>query len=160
MLFRSQENYKGQITFFAEEIARQLETALALETFDRAVMRRNVLVEGIDLNTLIGRRFRIGNVIFCGSLEYTSFLKVLQLSQAHVYLTYPFVLSWSLLEAMSTGCAVIASDTAPVREAISDGENGLLVDFFSPTAVADRIDLKSTRLNSSHSQQSRMPSSA
>lgn len=84
-------------------------------------------------------QYNPANVIFCGSLEYTSFLKVLQLSQAHVYLTYPFVLSWSLLEAMSTGCAVIASDTAPVREAISDGENGLLVDFFSPTAVAERI---------------------
>lgn len=76
-------------------------------------------------------------VHFIGHVDRATFLRVLQVSAAHVYLTYPFVLSWSLLEAMSAGCAIVASDTAPVREVITDGRNGVLVDFFRPAALAD-----------------------
>lgn len=127
----------------------------ALEEMCRRRPRAHFLMVGGD-DVSYGRRLADGKtyreellkevkvdpqrVHFLGRIPYSSFVKVLQLSSAHVYLTYPFVLSWSMLEAMSAGCLVIGSSTRPVMEAIEDGRNGLLVDFFSPAGIADAVD--------------------
>jgi glycosyltransferase involved in cell wall biosynthesis len=87
----------------------------------------------------LGDGLDLKRVHFLGKVPYPTFLKVLQVSKVHVYLTYPFVLSWSMLEAMSAGCVVVGSRTAPVQEVIRDGESGYLVDFFKPQEIAERV---------------------
>jgi glycosyltransferase involved in cell wall biosynthesis len=78
-------------------------------------------------------------VHFLGNITYDKFIPLLQISRVHVYLTYPFVLSWSLLEAMSVGCAIIASDTKPLHEAITHDKTGRLVDFFNIEGICNEV---------------------
>jgi glycosyltransferase involved in cell wall biosynthesis len=88
----------------------------------------------------MGSRIDLSRVQFIKWLPYEQYLALLRRSSVHVYLTYPFVLSWSVIEAMASGCLIVASRTPPVEEVITDGKNGLLVDFFAPEQIAARID--------------------
>lgn len=81
-------------------------------------------------------RIDLSRVHFAGTLPYAEMLALLSVSRAHVYYTYPFVLSWSLLEAMACECLIVGSDTLPVRDAVVPGENGILLDFFDCDALA------------------------
>ena len=143
-------------------VARSLEPLRGYHIFMRALPRilrarprTQILVIGAD-GTSYGRsppesqtwrsifyrevadKIDSSRVHFTGTLSYLNFLRALQVSSAHVYLTYPFVLSWSLLEAMSAGCLVIGSDTAPVREVIHE-RNGVLTPFFDPEALSECV---------------------
>jgi glycosyltransferase involved in cell wall biosynthesis len=89
-------------------------------------------------HVLAGERPDLLRFRFLGTLSPTALVDVLSLSDLHVYLTVPFVLSWSLLNALACECVVLASDTAPVREVIDDGVTGLLADFFDVDLLAAR----------------------
>lgn len=81
----------------------------------------------------------MSRIHFTGTLPYGQLIKLFQVSAAHIYLTYPFVLSWSMLESLACGVAIVSSNTSPVLEVVQDGVNGLLADFFSPEDVAKKI---------------------
>ncbi|MDO5706096.1 MAG: glycosyltransferase [Paracoccus sp. (in: a-proteobacteria)] len=84
----------------------------------------------------VGDRIDLSRVHFLGRVPYAQYLSLLQVARVHCYLTYPFVLSWSLTEALAAGPLIVASDTEPVRELIRDGENGRLVPFFDVPALS------------------------
>jgi len=142
---RALEPYRGIHTFIRAlpELLRRRPNARVIvvgtdqvsygKSLEQGSYRRRYLDE-------IGQKLDLSRVHFTGWLPRHRLNDVLQLSSVHVYLTYPFVLSWSMLEAMSTDTLVIGSRTAPVQEIIEDGRNGLLVDFFQPLEIADAVD--------------------
>jgi len=88
----------------------------------------------------VGNSLDLNRVHFLGQIPYDTYVNVLQVSSVHIHLTYPFVLSWSFLEAMAAGCLVIGSATPPVLEVLRDRKNGLVVDFFSTEQLCDCVD--------------------
>ena len=140
---RGMEPYRGfpqAMTAFAEVQRRRPGAHVVVVGDDRVAYGRK-LPDGDTYRKKMLREldFDEDRLHFTGLLPRAQYREVLLASSVHVYLTIPFVLSWSMLEAMSAGCLLVASDTAPVREAVRDGENGLLVDFFDTEALAERI---------------------
>jgi glycosyltransferase involved in cell wall biosynthesis len=90
---------------------------------------QNELAEELDLS----------RVHFLGHISNDLYVNLLQISTVHVYWSYPFVLSWSFIEAMAAGCAIVGSATAPVLEVLKDGENGVAVDFFDVDGLAAAV---------------------
>ena len=143
--------------------ARNLESTRGWHTFARALPRllaqrpraQVVIVGGRQLNYAaplpggqshferywneVKDKVDTSRVHMVGTLAHEDLMTVMRISSAHVYLTYPFVLSWSMLEAMSMGALVLGSKTSPVEEVITHGVNGLLVDFFDAKALADAV---------------------
>lgn len=86
----------------------------------------------------VGDRLDLGRTHFVGRIPYRDYISLLQISKLHIYLTYPFVLSWSMLEAMACGAPILGSATPPVEEVVRDGENGFLFDFFDREQLVGR----------------------
>jgi glycosyltransferase involved in cell wall biosynthesis len=141
-------------------VARGLESMRGFDIFMRAakliyqqypavvffVVGWDTVSYGSDMRFTGGKSFKefvlsqdeydLEKIRFLGPVSRESLARLLALSDLHIYLTVPFVLSWSVLQAMSCGCTVLASDTAPVREVIKHGHNGLLHDFFDAEGLA------------------------
>ncbi|AVR98710.1 glycosyltransferase [Pseudoduganella armeniaca] len=144
-------------------VSRQLEPYRGYHTFMRALptlqrLRPNarIVIVGADGTSYgaaappgktwktifrdeVAARLDMRRVHFVGRLPHELLTQLMQVSAVYTYLTYPFVLSWSLMEAMSTGCLIVGSRTAPLEEVIRHGENGLLTDFFDHEALAATI---------------------
>ena len=142
---RNLEPYRGYHVFMRAlpEILRRRPNAVALIVGGDGVSYGAAAPEGKTWKQIffdeVKDRLDAGRVRFLGRLPYADYLRVLQVSACHVYLTYPFVLGWSCIEALAAGGLVVGSRTPPVEEAIRHGENGLLVDFFDAAALAATV---------------------
>ena len=141
---RGLEPYRGFHVFMraVEEICRRRPNCHIVITGGDEVRYGKRLPEGQSYREKMLKEVSIDErrVHFLGLVPYDTHLRTLQVSSAHIYLTVPFVLSWSMIEAMAAQCVIIGSATPPVEEVIEDGRNGFLVDFFSPKGIADRVD--------------------
>jgi glycosyltransferase involved in cell wall biosynthesis len=140
---RNLEPYRGLHIFMRAipDIQRRHQDAeiLIVGTEGRGYGRKLAEGDSYKQKLLAEVSMNLDRVHFTDTLPSQSFRAALQVSSAHVYLTYPFVLSWSMLDAMAAGCLIIGSKTPPVEEVISDRRNGLLVDFFDVRGLSDLV---------------------
>ena len=85
-------------------------------------------------------RLDLSRITFAGMLPYPQYIELLRRSSVHIYGTFPFVLSWSFIDALAAGCLIVGSRTAPVIEVLREADNGLLFEYGSPANLAVRVD--------------------
>lgn len=140
---RNFEHYRGFFTFMrAAKIIQQERKdvhIIAVGADDVSYGRKPAAGTTFRRQLIEETKVDLNRLHFAGTLPYHDMLNVMRISAAHIYLTYPFVLSWSMLEAMACECLLVGSKTAPVEEVITDNVNGLLVDFFSPEKLAEKL---------------------
>ena len=140
---RNFEPYRGFPTFMkaAEKILRERPNCHIIAAGADGVSYGKAAPKGTTYRDMWMKQTTLdtSRIHFTGTLPYAKLMQLFQVSAAHIYLTYPFVLSWSMLEAMACGAPLVASRTWPVQEVIRHEENGLLADFFSPDEVAAQV---------------------
>tara|TARA_Y100001954_G_scaffold234525_1_gene290197 strand:+ start:5046 stop:6257 length:1212 start_codon:yes stop_codon:yes gene_type:complete len=94
---------------------------------------REVMLEELD------GQLDMNRIHFLGRIPHPYLIKLLQATWVHVYLSYPFIMGWSLLEAMSCGCCIVGSRGMPVEEAIHNGVDGVLVPMDDHQRLAQRV---------------------
>ncbi len=140
---RDLEPYRGfpQALRAAEIVTRRHPTALVVFVGGDGVSYGTPRADGRSWKeaALAAADLDPARVLFPGRVSHAALIRLFQISAAHLYLAYPFVLSWSMLEAMACGALVIGSATPPVEEVIADGRNGRLVPFFDAEALAETV---------------------
>ncbi len=156
---RNFEPYRGFPTFMraAEIIQRERPDAHIIAVGADEVSYGRKLPKGQTWRHIMMDKVKLdmSRIHFPGFLPYAQLINLFQISAAHIYLTYPFVLSWSALESMACGVAMVSSNTQPIREVMQHQHNALLADFFSPeevaahvlTILADKDGMKDMRKN-------------
>lgn len=140
---RGMEPYRGFIQFMAaagELLNRHPNLHIVIAGEDYSFYSPKLENQSYKTFALSQIELDMNRIHFVGMLPFHEYVKLLQISSAHVYLTVPYVLSWSILNAMSVECCVVASDTQPVQEAIKDNYNGFLFNFFDSNKLVEKVE--------------------
>lgn len=140
---RGMEPYRGFPQFMeaAQKILKKRPKAhIVIAGYDNVFYGPKLDNESYKEHMLKNMNLDMQRLHFVNVLPYEEYIKLLQISSVHVYLTFPFILSWSFLEAMSTGCCIVASNTQPITEVMEDNYNGLLVDFYDIEGLVEKIE--------------------